>query len=106
MSLSLSFLAVLVPVALLAGVIRGFAGFGGPLVMLPALNIFMPPAVSIPVMMWIDLLVNVRLVPEVARTANRDVLVPVIGGAMLTIPLGVLALLAIDPGVMKRCVSA
>ena len=106
MELSATFLAVLIPVALVAGAIRGFAGFGGPLVMLPALNVFMPPALAVPLMMWIDLLVNVRLVPEVARQAQPAVLVPLIGGALLTLPLGVLTLLAVDADVMKRCVSA
>jgi uncharacterized membrane protein YfcA len=106
MELSTTFLAVLVPVALVAGVIRGFAGFGGPLVMLPALNIFMPPAAAVQLMMWIDLVVNVRLVPEVARQAQSAILVPLIGGAFLTLPLGVLALVAVDADLMKRCVSA
>ena len=56
MTFTTSFFAVLIPAALLAGVVRGFAGFGGPLTLLPALNVFMPTSAAILVMSWIDLL--------------------------------------------------
>lgn len=106
MALTLPFLAVLGPVALLAGVVRGFAGFGGPLVMLPCLTAFMPPSLAIPLVMWIDLMVNVRLVPEAATHMRPAVVFPITTGLLLTMPLGVAALVHVDPVLMKRCVSA
>jgi uncharacterized membrane protein YfcA len=57
---------VLGPTAAVAGLVRGFAGFGGPLLMLPVLNAFLPPATSLWVM-WVDLLVSVRLLPDARR---------------------------------------
>jgi len=105
MTISLSFLAVLIPAALWAGVVRGFAGFGGPLMLLPALNIFMPPPAAILVMICIDLLVNVQLLPQASREANRSVVVPLTIGSALTMPLGVMLLLVIDPLMMKRGLS-
>ena len=105
MTISLAFLAVLIPAALWAGVVRGFAGFGGPLMLLPALNIFMPPPAAILVMICIDLLVNVQLLPQAAREANRSVVVPLTIGSAVTMPLGVMLLLVIDPAMMKRGLS-
>jgi uncharacterized protein len=105
MTISLSFLSVLIPAALWAGVVRGFAGFGGPLMLLPALNIFMPPPAAILVMICIDLLVNVQILPQASREANPSVVAPLTIGAAVTMPLGVMLLLVIDPGIMKRGLS-
>jgi uncharacterized protein len=106
MTFTTSFFAVLIPAALLAGVVRGFAGFGGPLTMLPMLNVFMPTSAAILVMNWIDLLVNVQLLPRAARQAKTGVVVPLTAGAVLTMPLGVMLLLVVDAVIMKRALSA
>lgn len=106
MQFTASFFAVLIPAALLAGVVRGFAGFGGPLMLLPALAAFMPTATAILLMNWIDLLVNVQLLPRATREAKAGVVVPLTAGAVLTMPLGVLLLLGVDAVIMKRALSA
>jgi len=106
MQFTTSFFAVLIPAAVLAGVVRGFAGFGGPLTMLPALNAFMPTSAAILVMSWIDLVVNVQLLPRAARAAKAGVVVPLTAGAVLTMPIGVLLLLLVDAVIMKRALSA
>ena len=98
--------AILAPVALAAGFIRGFAGFGGPLVMLPILNQFLVPAASMWVMMWVDLLVNVRLLPEAREHASRSVLVPLTLGTLATMPIGVKLMADSDPAIMKRVIGA
>ena len=49
------------------GFIRGYSGFGGPMVILPVLNLFYPPALSIWIMALVDLAPNAYLIPfEVA----------------------------------------
>ncbi len=98
--------AILAPVALAAGFIRGFAGFGGPLVMLPILNQILVPAASMWVMMWVDLLVNVRLLPEAREHASRSVLVPLTLGTLATMPIGVKLMADSDPAIMKRVIGA
>ena len=100
------FYMILAPIAAIAGFIRGFAGFGGPLVMLPALNFFLPPAASIPVMMWVDLLVNIQLLPEARRDASLSVIVPLTAATLAAMPVGVLLLVFVDPAVMKQGISA
>lgn len=105
MEITALFCAALLPAALLAGLVRGFAGFGGPLMLLPVLNAFMPTTAAILVMSWIDLVVNVHLMPQAARQAKAAVVVPIALGAVLTMPLGVLLLVKIDPMVMKRGLS-
>jgi uncharacterized protein len=97
---------VLVPIAALAGSIRGFAGFGGPLMLMPALNLYLSPAASVIATMWIDLFANVHLLPQVRREAQLAVVVPLMVGTLATMPVGVLLLVAVDPVIMKRGISA
>lgn len=97
--------ATLVPIAALAGFVRGFAGFGGPLLMLPVLNIFLPAAMSIAVMMWVDLFANIRLLPDARRHFSQDVVVPLTIATFLTMPAGAYLLITIDPLIMKRVIS-
>lgn len=96
---------VLVPVALVAGFIRGFAGFGGPMMMMPVMNQFLAPASTMWVMMWVDLFINVRMLPECRPHVSKDVLAPLGIGTLLTLPLGVLLLAYSDPAVMKRVIG-
>lgn len=100
-------LAILVPVAALAGFIRGFSGFGGPLIMLPILGLYLAPAEAVWVMMWVDILVNVRLVPEARRDLSARVFLPLLAGTVATMPIGLWLLTTIDAVLMKRvlCVA-
>jgi uncharacterized protein len=99
-------LAVLVPVSMIGGFLRGFAGFGGPLFMLPILNAFFPPASSIGIMMWVDIFANVHLLPHARRHSSSRVVVPLTIGTLIGMPLGASVLLAADPAVMKRTIAA
>ena len=99
--------AVLAPIAAVAGFIRGFSGFGGPLILLPIFGLYMKPAEAAWVMMWVDILVNLRLVPETRRDARIDILVPLTAGTVLAMPAGLWLLTTIDPVLMRRilCVA-
>ncbi|MSP80987.1 MAG: sulfite exporter TauE/SafE family protein [Rhodospirillales bacterium] len=93
---------VLVPATVIGGFIRGFAGFGGPLFLLPILGLFLPPAVSIGVMMWVDMFGNVRLLPDARAEAARAVVVPLAIGTAIGMPIGLQVLLAVEPLLMKK----
>lgn len=97
---------ILVPAAVVGGFLRGFAGFGGPLFMLPILNVFLPPAISAGVMMWIDLFANVQLLPGARRDSSRAVVIPLTLGTLLAMPAGAYVLLTVDPVLMKRAICA
>jgi uncharacterized membrane protein YfcA len=95
---------VLVPITVLGGFLRGFAGFGGPLLMLPVLNAFLTPAVSVSVMMWIDLFSNVQLLPEARHDSSRTVVIPLTVGTFIAMPAGAYLLLTLDAAIMKRAI--
>ena len=73
--------SVLLPVVAVAGILRGAMGFGGPLVMVLFLNVFFPPAISVAIVMWIDLCANLRLIPDAYRDSSRAVVIPLSPGS-------------------------
>ena len=95
---------VLIPIAVVGGFLRGFAGFGGPLFMIPIMNLFLPPAITIGVIMWVDLFVNIRLLPEARADCTRATVVPLMIGTAVAMPAGVLLLMNVEPHLMKKII--
>jgi uncharacterized protein len=90
----------------IAGIPRGFAGFGGPLIMMPVMSLLYGPTSAVVTTLLIDYAGNLRLLPETIREISWTKASSLIVGTALTIPLGAYALVVIDPAVMKRIVSA
>jgi uncharacterized membrane protein YfcA len=96
---------VVIPSTVVGGFLRGFAGFGGALFMLPILSFFLSPADAIAVVMWIDMFANVHLLPNARADSSRAVIVPLAIGTAVAMPAGVYVLLSVDPLLMKRMLS-
>lgn len=93
---------VMVPVAAFGGFLRGFAGFGGVLFILPIMSLFLSPAVAIGVVMWTDIFSNVHLLPNARADSSRAVVVPLLIGTAAAMPVGVHLLLSVEPLLMKK----
>lgn len=77
---------------LVSGLIRGFAGFGRALVFMPIASRFLPMQVDIEVLVMVDVLSLPLIVPGAWRAGHRRDVGLLIVAALLTTPLGVLAL--------------
>ena len=99
------FLWLIVPTAFAAGIVRGFSGFGGLIVMLSILNFFLPPASSIPLVLCVDLCANIFLLPDARHNATAAVTIPLLVGTLLLLPVGVLLLSSANPAIMKRVIA-
>lgn len=82
------FYGTMVPVAAAAGFIRGLAGFGGPLILVPSLQFFLSPKLSVAIALGLDLLANLRLLPSTNGFASGRLLVPLVAGSAFGLPLG------------------
>lgn len=102
---SLIFFATVGPAAFVAGFIRGFTGFGGPLFLLPILNFFMLPAMSATIVVWVDVFANIRLVPDARHESSLSIVAPMVLGTVIAMPLGALFLLHGDPETTKRVIG-
>lgn len=91
---------------MLAGLVRGFAGFGTALIFLPIASTVMPPVWAILVLTVMDLVGPLPTMPRAVRDGHpRDVL-RLIAGLVVTLPLGVWVLLSVPPEVFRYAVSA
>jgi uncharacterized membrane protein YfcA len=103
---SVLFYAVILPITLVAGFVRGMSGFGGPTILIPSLQLFLPPKISVGAALLVDLLANVRLIPDARQNASARVLLPLTIGALVGLPVGLAFLTMADPAIAKRAISA
>lgn len=98
-------LIVMVLVAVVAGVVRGFAGFGAGLVMVPALTLLMGPVIAVPTVVLLEVIAALQLVPGAFRLVRWPTIGPLGLAACVAIPLGGLALASLDPLRVQQIIS-
>lgn len=91
---TLLFLAL---VAFLAGLARGFSGFGAALIFMPLASTAISPAAAAPLLLIVDMVMSAGMLrPAWQRADRRDVGIMSLG-ALIGVPLGTLALRYSDP---------
>lgn len=91
----------LVPIVVIAGAVRGYAGFGFAAVAVVCMNFLLDPQQSIPVIVGLDLLCSAPLLRQAVAQADMPTFKLLTLGSILGIPVG-LALLLIVPGDMLK----
>ncbi|WNJ99588.1 sulfite exporter TauE/SafE family protein [Thalassospiraceae bacterium LMO-JJ14] len=102
----LTVLLVSVPVVLIAGFIRGFTGFGGPLVLMPVLVLFLAPPSAAAIVLIIDICSNFGLLKDAFRFAARRTVLFTVASAMVAIPFGSYLMISADPGSVRTLIYA
>jgi uncharacterized membrane protein YfcA len=89
-----------------AGLVRGFAGFGSAMIMIPALSVLYGPARAVPLAMLLEILLSLPFVPAVRHQVDwrRIALLSIAG--LTTLPIGVAALLLVPPLPIRIAMSA
>lgn len=94
-------LRIAVGIAILAGLVRGFSGFGSGLIYIPLIAAVYAPRVAAVTLLLIDSASTAPFaVRAFAHCTWREVL-PMYIAAAITIPLGTLALLIVDPVILR-----
>lgn len=91
--------------AVLAGVVRGFSGFGAGLVMTPLLALVYGPADAVAIMMITVLVGGLQMIPGVLPHAAKRDLAPIAVACVFATPAGVWLLVSVDPDVMRRAIG-
>ena len=98
--------AALLLAATVAGVLRGFSGFGAALVLAPVVSIIVGTHVAVPAILLAIFATTVQLFapawPHVRWSDQFALSVP----GCIGVPAGVLLLLYLDPELMRRAISA
>ncbi|MEH6645374.1 sulfite exporter TauE/SafE family protein [Sulfitobacter sp.] len=90
----------------IAGLVRGFAGFGSAMIIMPAASMVLPPVEAIIFMISTELVGPLPNVRAAWRTCTRLDLGRLLVGAVLALPLGIWALSLTDPTLFGWIVSA
>lgn len=89
----------------LAGIFRGFAGFGSALLAVPALAYYYGPAQGIVIEVLIEIPVSLGLLYGASRKAEGKAVLPMLAMFFLFVPVGALLVYVINPTVMKVAIS-
>ena len=98
-------IAALVAATLLAGLIRGFTGFGSALVMAPAFALVVPPREAVVLITLLNLATMTQLLAPALKKADWPLVAPMSAAAVLTIPLGTWLLVAVDGDMVRRAIA-
>jgi uncharacterized membrane protein YfcA len=88
-----------------AGIMRGYSGFGTAVILAPVYSLLWGPRAGIPVMLLMELVVSVQLLPGAIKDADRRVVLPLGGAAAVATPLGAWVLLTADGDALRRFIG-
>ncbi|MBB3399505.1 sulfite exporter TauE/SafE family protein [Rhizobium sp. BK060] len=96
----------LVVIAFIAGLARGFSGFGAALIFIPLGGAIIGPKLISPVLLVIDGLATLGMIPPAWRSASRREVFTMAAGAVLGVPAGTAALAWVDPLTLRWAITA
>jgi uncharacterized protein len=92
-------------IAALAGLVRGFSGFGGAMIYMPLVAAIYDPRIAAVTMLLVDFVSSTPFaIPETRRCSWREV-IPISVAMAIGVPLGTWALIALDPIVLRWSIS-
>ena len=86
--LSAGEITALAMAAALAGLVRGFSGFGAAMIFMPTASAILTPAVAAPLMLFLDNILGAPLVVRAVPRADYETVIPIIFGGALMVPFG------------------
>ena len=92
-------------IALVSGLVHGYSGFGGALLMIPLLSLFLAPLDAVAVTVFVALLGQIPVARQAFQFASWGDCVPFLLGLMVAIPLGMWALVVSDVNLIRKIVG-
>lgn len=105
MDLSGEAFALALTVIFAGAAIRGFTGFGASLIWVSGLALLMDPDEAVPIIFCLEVIASAHLIRDCRDDVMWQPVRWLVGGAVIGMPIGVAALLAIDPEPMKLVIS-
>jgi len=103
--LALPFL-VAAAVSVVAGTVRGFAGFGAAMLMTPVFSALYGPAIGVALCLLLEIVVALPLLPRVVRLVDWRRVGLILVAALFGAPLGNVVLTGVAPQPMRWAISA
>lgn len=93
-------------IALIAGLARGFSGFGAALIFMPMASVFIGPKLAAPLLMVVDGITTLPLIPEAWKRVDGQELLLLLLGALAGVPLGTYVLHWAEPLILRWIIVA
>ena len=91
--------------AFVAGIVRGFSGFGTAMIFLPVASQVISPVWALIVIMVMDMIGPLPAIPRALKDGHPRDLARLFAGTFVAMPLGLAVLFAVDPEVFRLGVS-
>ena len=91
--------------ALIAGFMRGYTGFGTPIFLSPLYAVLFGPQATVPLLITMEIPVVVQMVPPAWRKADLRQIAGLAVGCAVMLPVGALALRVLDPAIVKKAIG-
>ena len=105
MSLDPTLIAVIIA-ALVAGLVRGFSGFGAGMIFMPIAAATVGPLIAAAGFLILDNILSLPLLVRAVSRCDWRTVLPAIIGAILTVPVGAAILATADPVLLRWGLSA
>lgn len=93
-------------IALLAGLVRGFSGFGSALIYIPLMSAVYGPLIAAPTFVAADVVTGLTFLAGTWRMAHWREVMPMVIAAIFAVQLGTLVLQHTDPVILRWGLSA
>ncbi|MBO1074038.1 sulfite exporter TauE/SafE family protein [Roseomonas marmotae] len=94
--------AVAACATVVAGLMRGYSGFGTAILLAPTYSTLWGPRVGVPVVLLMELFVSAQLLPRALSEANKKLILPICAAAVVVMPLGSVVLLYADADLLRK----
>ena len=102
---ALPLLTLAVSAVLLGGVLRGFVGFGGALIIIPVLATIFTPSEAVAMHLMMEIPGTLQLLPVAWRQSDKQAVSPTLMAIIIGTPLGAYLLANLDPQPMRIGIS-
>jgi uncharacterized membrane protein YfcA len=89
----------------IAGMLRGFAGFGAGMVLVPSLSLIYNPQTAVVTAVLMEMIPAIQLLPGSVRRCHWQSVLPMALAASFTIPLGAMLLVSVDADAMRIAIA-
>lgn len=105
LALSPTAFAFAVAMAIAAGLIRGFTGFGATMTLAPSLSLVMTPPEAVTIALMMEIAGTAQQLPRAAREADWREFAPLTVSACAIAPIGSYLLVTLDPDLTRRMIG-
>lgn len=96
---------LLVAVAIVAGIVRGYSGFGFSAIVIAGASLVIPPAVVVPALFMLEIVASIHMLPSVRHEIDYPNFWPMLAGCAIGLPVGQYLLTHLEPDSIRFYLS-